>query len=418
MAHSTSRQLDVARRVLARAAAQVERPAVAALLAGVVYLAVAAGHRELWRGSPYPYFNSLADAFLHGQLGLRAVPEAHTHDLSPYQGQWYLYWPPMPAVVLLPYVALFGVKASDVAFTALLGAANVAAVAWLLRLAAVRGFRLRAFQRGALVCCFAFGTVHFTLAPFGRVWFTAQVVGFLFLTLCYCAALHRSGWLRYLAAGAALSAAMLTRNHMAFAGLWPAYFLLRSDRLAPVSRWLTRAALGLLPVALGLALTAWYNHARFGSALENGLTYHQVGVEFLADYRVYGAFHPHYLGANLYYQYLYYPYPLGGHSYMGGSLLLMTPVFFGAFFAFRRRATRSSAVALAVSAGLVAVPILLLMGTGFVQLGPRYTLDFTVPLLLLTALGIRRWRPLWLGAAVLISVTHYTLGALHFMRFL
>jgi hypothetical protein len=53
------------------------------------------------------------------------------------------------------------------------------------------------------------------------------------------------------------------------------------------------------------------------------------------------------------------------------------------------------------------------MGTGWRQFGPRYTLDFTVPLLLLTAQGIRRW-PLWvLGLHTLITVLHYLIGAFY-----
>jgi len=47
------------------------------------------------------------------------------------------------------------------------------------------------------------------------------------------------------------------------------------------------------------------------------------------------------------------------------------------------------------------------MGTGYIQFGPRYLLDLAIPLLLLTAQGIRRW-PLWLvGVLVLISLGHY-----------
>jgi hypothetical protein len=62
---------------------------------------------------------------------------------------------------------------------------------------------------------------------------------------------------------------------------------------------------------------------------------------------------------------------------------------------------------------LVAIPILLLMGTGWVQFGPRYTLDFTVPLLLLTAAGLRRWPIKLIVLLLLISIMHYILGTMH-----
>jgi hypothetical protein len=51
-----------------------------------------------------------------------------------------------------------------------------------------------------------------------------------------------------------------------------------------------------------------------------------------------------------------------------------------------------------------------------VQFGPRYTLDFTIPLLLLTAIGLRRW-PINV-IVLLISIMHYILGTMHFALYL
>lgn len=52
------------------------------------------------------------------------------------------------------------------------------------------------------------------------------------------------------------------------------------------------------------------------------------------------------------------------------------------------------------------------MGTGWVTFGPRYTLDFFIPMLLLTAMGVPRW-PGWAsGLAIFVSLVHYLFGAL------
>lgn len=60
---------------------------------------------------------------------------------------------------------------------------------------------------------------------------------------------------------------------------------------------------------------------------------------------------------------------------------------------------------------VVYIPIGVLMGTGWVTYGPRYLLDLAVPLLALTALGIRHW-PLWLIAPlVAISCASYLVGS-------
>ena len=48
-----------------------------------------------------------------------------------------------------------------------------------------------------------------------------------------------------------------------------------------------------------------------------------------------------------------------------------------------------------------------------VQIGPRYTLDFTVPLLLLTAMGVSRW-PVWaLAVTTGLSILQYVAGLIY-----
>lgn len=139
---------------------------------------------------------------------------------------------------------------------------------------------------------------------------------------------------------------------------------------------------------------------------------------FKQDYQQYGAFNLHYVPTNAFYQYVAYPLPLRDDSLQGGSLFLMSPVFFAAFWGVVRGRRQWSTWLLVATIVLVAIPILLLMGTGWVQWGPRYTLDFTAPLLLLTALGLRRW-PLWVIVVLtLISIAHYLRGTLHFMWYL
>jgi hypothetical protein len=54
-----------------------------------------------------------------------------------------------------------------------------------------------------------------------------------------------------------------------------------------------------------------------------------------------------------------------------------------------------------------------ILGTGWVQFGPRYSLDFTIPLLLLIALGIRRWPTGLLPLLILISIIHYAIGSFY-----
>lgn len=394
-----------------------EHPLWSALLAMVVYTGFAAYKGPLWQASMYAYFNYLADALNHGQLHLRELP-ATTHDLSYFEGRYFLYWPPLPAVLLMPFVAIFGVHFSDILFSIGVAGLNVALVALLLRRVTERGLiDLGAVQRGILVIFFAFGTVHLTLAPYGRVWFTAQLIGFTCVVLAYLAAITMRGIPAFMCAGVAIAAAFLTRNHLVLVGLWPATYLLVQHWSHGWRRLLIYVIAGAMPVVLAIGVLGWYNFARFGSVTDNGLDYHQMAGLFQADYNQYGAFDLYYLPTNLYYQYLFYPLPFTDESYMGGSLFLLSPVFFGAFWGIFKGNTGKlpgwSIAMLTLSIVLTAVPILLLMGTGWVQWGPRYTLDFTAPLLLLTAIGVQRW-PRWvLFLLTAISIMQYAVGTVY-----
>jgi hypothetical protein len=387
-----------------------EHPAWSGLVALIVYAYIAMQNGPITTPSLAPYFNWLADAFLHGQLHLRFW-QGITHDLSFFEGRLYPYWPPFPAILLMPLVAIFGVQFSDILFTLGIAALNVALVAIVLRRATERGIiSTTPMQRALLVVFFAFGTVHLTLAPFGRVWFTGQLVGFACVALAYLAAITLRGPLAFGLAGLLIGCALLTRNHLILAGLWPAWWLLREHWDSPWRQRISNTLIGIAPAILAVVLLGAYNWARFGDPLDNGLNYHQMADRFIADYRRYGAFHPHYLATNLWYQYIAYPILARADSTMGGSLFLLSPLFFAVWRGLVDRESRPNNWILGATCLLVAIPILLLMGTGWIQWGPRYTLDFTLPLLLLTAIGIRRW-PTWLIALlVAVSVAHYVYG--------
>jgi len=388
-----------------------ESPSKSGLLAFAVYSVFSLIHGSPIPASSLAYYNYLADAFNHGQLNLRIVP-ANVLDLSFFQGKYFLYWSPFPAVLLMPFVAVFGEGFSDVVFTLVVGGINVALVAWLLRIATARRvIRLSRVRRGTLVLFFALGTVHLTLSPFGRIWFTGQLVGFGCLAIAYLVSIGSRGYRGFIYTGLAISAALLTRNHLIFAGLWPAVYLLRQHRAESLRRKLALCVAGITPIALAVLMLAVYNFLRFGNMLDNGIPHHLMHPAFVADYQQYGAFNLHYVPINFFYQYLAYPLPLRPTSSLGGSLFLLSPVFFAVFWAFGGN-RKWTAVVLLSTIALIATPILLLMGTGWVQFGPRYTLDFTVPLLLLTAMGIQKWSSRIVLLLTVVSMAHYCFGTL------
>jgi hypothetical protein len=389
-----------------------ESPKSAVIAAFIVYSLFAFGHGSPWLPSNTAYFNHLADAFLHGQLSLISVPKV-VLDLSYYNGRYFLYWPPLPALILTPFVAIFGVQFSDVIFTVIVAASNVAVVALVLRQSChQRIIRMSKQRRGILVLFFALGTVHLTLAPFGRVWFTSQVIGFFFVTLAYLFCMSTRGYRAFTLTGLAISAALLTRNHLVLAGVWPAFYLIQQMRSWKLRSQLTHVMAALVPIVISIALLASYNWLRFGNVLENGISYHQMHSAFAADYLKYGYFNIHYVPVNLFYEFVFYPLPPRATTGQGGSLFLLSPVFFGAFWSLKRRSRNLSVLMLITTVALILIPILLLMGTGYFQFGPRYTLDFTLPLLLLTAIGTNDWSISTMFRLTIFSIVQYSIGTL------
>lgn len=388
-----------------------ESPWRAAAIAGIYYLTWSILSGRIFIPTNCAYYNYLADAFLHGQYFLRLIPPS-VHDLSLFNGNYYLYWAPFPALVLMPFVALFGVQLNDVLYTALIAALNVGLIAQLLRVANRRNFlRLSPTQRSILAFFFALGTVQVTLSPFGGVWATGQLFGFTCTILAYLAAFSLQGGKAWFFTGLALTGAMLTRNQMVFTGIFPAVYLLYQEKpwnWMPVIRNLALAA---FPLVIGFTFYLYYNQARFGSPLDTGVAYHLMDDFFRPNYNRYGMFNLHYIPTNIFYEYLYYPFPVTSKVLMGGSLFLLSPLFFAIFPAIRQVKPRWVVWALLASILITNIPIILLMGTGYASFGPRYTLDFTVPLLLLTALGMEKWKPWVCTLLSLISMIHYFIGA-------
>ncbi len=140
------------------------------------------------------------------------------------------------------------------------------------------------------------------------------------------------------------------------------------------------------------------------------MIYQNMAEFFRADYQHYGLSNLRFAPIKLYYQYIFYPLPIRQETAMGGSLFLLSPLFFGAFAAFWKPSKKLYVWALLASILVTNIPIVLLMGTGWVQFGPRYTLDFTVPLLLLTGLGIEKSKPILPILLLILSIVQYFMG--------
>ena len=390
-----------------------------ALFAGsLAVLALFSGPR-LFQQSHAPHFVYQADAWLHGQLHLRFRPP-DDNDWARVGGRWYVSFPPGPALLMVPGVALFGLRYGDVPFTVLFAALNVALMFLVLERLRRAGDSAR--TRGddaALAALFAFGTVAFYCSIRGEVWFTAEVLG-VTATCLYLLSAHRAG--HPLLAGLAWSFAAVTRTPLLFTGLFFASEVVAGDgsfgeRAREAATWRDPArwrklglfALGAAPL---LAFAAWANWMRFGSPADFGHA-HLWNNRENADIHRYGLFSLHYLERQLHAAFTRLPrleHGRLGYDPEGLSLLLTTPLF--ALLLWPRARPRLHTVLWATVA-VTALPGFLYHGTGYVQFGYRFSLDYTPYLFLLLAVGARPMNR-WFWSLGVAGVLVNTWGALVF----
>lgn len=348
------------------------------------------------------YFNYLADAFLHGRTYL-IDPPAYD-DLTNYAGKWYVAFPPLPALLLLPWVALRGVDHTNmVVFGAMMGATNVVLAFLLLQTLSQRGWSpLTLIDNLWLTLLFGLGTVHWYMATVGTVWYVSQICTVTFLLLAaWIAALRGSALL----SGAALALAMLARPHVVL--LYPLLVALAfyhaCDQHVRVGRhWVIRwISLSLVPLACSGALLLGYNHLRFDNPLNFGYLQQQVKDELLVDLRIYGQFDLHYVPHNLWAMVLAGPVWDADAGRIlptvhGMSLWLTTPAIVYIFEARQRSAVVLGAW---ITLGLLLIPLLTYYNTGWWQFGYRFSLDFMTPVLV-------RWRLVLDHASAQDAVPH------------
>jgi hypothetical protein len=331
----------------------------------------------------------LADAFLHGRVWIPNQPPGI--DALFYGSHWYIIEGPLPAVLLLPLVAIFGLSANQVIVAAVCAAVAVTAADALFG-----RMEIAEPTRTGLTAFIGLGTVLWWSTAFAAVWMFAHVVAVMFALL---AILECYGKGRPALVGFLLACAMLTRFPMILAGFPIAWWLLRKHN--GDVRVLRNFIVGLLPLAL---LYVAYNYARWGTPNDLGYTlwYHQdqVGEPTGPPLKL------EYLPFNLYSFFMmpfqFQPYfPWLKPTSMGVALTFTSPALVLAFLADLRR--RETQIWWAATI-LTAVPSLLYYVNGFEQFGMRHSLDFTPFALPLVARGLQRFPLVVCYALIVISV--------------
>ena len=348
------------------------------------------------------YFVRLADAMLHGRISLSEAP-SWLNELIPKDGVWYVAYPPWPAVMLIPFVAIFGVDFDQHIASCMFGGVAVG-LAWLV----FGRFALRERIRLGLTVVFGFGTVLWYVAEVGSVWYISHVVAVLFSMAAILVLLERRwpflvGLFLGLAAISRLPVGLTAPFFLAMiVGLgWPPRLPQRGERRAAA-----RAGLAfVVGIAIPTAGYLLYNEARWGTFVDQSYVL-IPGVLDDPIYAKHGILSIDYIPRHIHaiflrsFNFVDDP-PFFQPSWYGLSLFLTTPLMLWLLRA-RWRDPRVAWAAIAI--GLALIPIVTHGNVGLTQFGYRFSLDVQPLLFVVLATVFERGMSRWAWAASIASV--------------
>jgi hypothetical protein len=342
-------------------------------------------------------YGALADAILHGRLFVEKCPEI---DCALFNGKTYIIFPPLPALLAMPFVAAFGFGAFKGFILLALVISCFSLVIWNR---IFRALDIMQSDRLWLLLALAFASPLFqvTLRADG-VWFFAQTLGFLMMSLSIWAVVCRNS---LALAGLFVALAFLCRQMAIFYPLFLVFLamnLMDPDRkktfLESAGNLVTPVLLAAIPVLAALALIFAYNWVRFGNPLDTGYAYiHNPGIESFIGRRIadLGLFSRDYALFNVLYLFVQgvhfeftgpYLTKLTGLDKAGVALVVASPWLLLAFYS---RLDRVFAAGAAVIAGIAGITVFY-HSNGADQINTqRYVLDWLPILIVLMLRGER-----------------------------
>lgn len=407
----------------------------------VVVFAAVAGPR-MTSHTPFNHFAHLADAWLHGRQDLRfgAPGYAMGNDFAEFDGKTYISFPPFPAVLMLPMVALAGSPEAfrDGQFVVwLAGVAPAVLFLALEKLGRMGRSDRSELQNGTLALAFGFGTVYFFTAVQGTVWFAGHVVGAGLVSMYLLFAL---GGESALACGILMACMWMTRPTTLLTAPLFVMEAARASLRSPVvaegtlvdrgkdawerldkALFAKKLAVFAAPLLASFGIASWMNRSRFGDSSPFAFGHEHLAWVRGSRLAAWGLFSYHYLGKNLAVMLTSLPYlpPKGVKAAApfqinahGLALWFTTPIYLWLLWPKRKDFVHW---ALAIAAlGPLALN-LLYQNTGWEQFGYRFSNDYAILLVALFAVGGRKmgWA---FRFALLWCVAWNLFGAVAFKR--
>jgi hypothetical protein len=355
----------------------------------VVYWVTGEGHATY-----YDYYVRLADAFLHGRLYVLDNP-SWLNELIPNPSGvgYYVVYPPLPAVLMVPLVAIFGLNLNQTLFGLFFAAATLP-LAYLVAKDVIKKLKPESQVNREVYLWFAFlfgfGTIFWYLASIGSVWLIAQVISAFFLFWALHEFLSKN---RPLLVGLLIGSSYWCRLPTILIVFFFALLAIWQQQQPDIKNKIKSSLPYLLKLAIGVgifvALDMVYNYIRFGSPFAVG--YWMIPGILEEPWFSKGLFSFAYITDNIVPFLTGLPMLTSSPPYVqfpmtGLAIWFTTPAF---VFALKSKWKDSTTIAAWIAIISIALIIFTkgLSGWGF---GYRYAMDFYPLLFLLTVRGIGR----------------------------
>ncbi len=319
--------------------------------------------------SPFNAHVRQAFAFIRGHTYIDAPNYIEHAQVGPYSYQLH---PILPAILLMPFVSIWGMNTNQNYFSIVVGAIDVA-LAWRL----LGRFRMTLDARKWLTVFFGAGTIVWYETVNGGSWGVSMVVAILVTLIALDETFGRA---RPAVIGFFAAIAGLARYDLVF--VWPVY-------LALLLFWRRRTIRELFWFLPGCALTAAIyialNFIRYHSPFDRGVTYYMPKDQQTL-------FALRFFPGNFFTLFFMAPGLDGNFPYIhptfgGQSILTTSPAF---LLALKASCRRIETVLVALATLVVMTPSLFYVGNGSAQFGTRHYLQAFPFLLVLVALGVHR----------------------------
>lgn len=237
-------------------------------IVAISFIALALFHNiigtSIFGGSSWNSYSLQAKSWLEGRLDIDCKQHL---ELGVYEGKYYVTFPPLPSLFMLPFVILFGTSTPDNTIIFLICICTVITVYLLLR-------RLGSSELSSsfISVFYVFGSNMLFMCINGGVWFLAQALNMLLCTL----AVNFYTQDKRLASFLCLALAVGCRPFSAiYIIAFLVLYILNDIRTKTFSKAtvVSKYIVPLVPVAVVAACLMTFNIVRFGNPFEFGHNY-------------------------------------------------------------------------------------------------------------------------------------------------